>query len=107
MAKHALVTRFVALVDGWNAAGWGEYLLWETLEGSRDRPFRLLPPLPPDDLEMCRGLRDDIKQWPFWDTATQSWQTTGIKAWRLHTQEVKADDVRTAWERKNEDAPQR
>jgi hypothetical protein len=94
MAQNPLVLHFTALVDGWSAAGWGEYLLWETLEGKRDRPFQFLPPLPEADLEMCRRLRDELKTWPTWDGV--SWKLADIDEWRAHTKVTTAKDVRDA-----------
>ena len=59
MKDHPLVRHFTNLVDSWSAAGWGEYLLHEVLEGKRDRPFKYLDPLPSTDLEVCQRLRDE------------------------------------------------
>jgi len=83
MKTSPLIQRFTALVDSWNAAGLGEQILWEVLEGLRERPFPFLPPLPEEDLEMCRALRDDLKMWPFWDEENKVWLTVPISSWRL------------------------
>jgi hypothetical protein len=98
MKNHPLVLHFIALVEGWNAAGWGEYLLWENLEGLRDRPFKLLDPLPEADLEVLRRLRDELKYWPYWSAAA-GWDVAPIMSWRMLTANVSADDVRQRLEK--------
>lgn len=94
MPENPLVSRFTALVDGWFAAGWGEYLLWETLEGTRDRPFQFLPPLTDDELVVCRRLRDEAKVWPTWNGV--AWELAGIDEWRAHAATTTAKDIRDA-----------
>jgi hypothetical protein len=94
MKDNPAVQRFIALVDGWNCAGWGEYLLWETLEGIRDRPFRLMGPLSKKDMDVLRKLRDELKTWPFWDEPTKSWDFVDIEAWRTFAETTGADDIR-------------
>jgi len=94
MLNHPDVKRFIELVTGWNCAGWGEYLLYETLEGTRSRPFALLDPLPAEDLEVCRRLRDEHKIWPFWDASSGTWDVVSIHIWRPHALETTADDIR-------------
>lgn len=100
MKDHPLVLRFVALVDGWNAAGWAEYLCWEVLEGTRDRPFKLLDPLPKADMELLRQLRDELKVWPFWDEPTKQWDIVDIHIWRGFATTTTADDIRRLLERR-------
>ena len=94
MKDHPLVRHFTNLVDSWSAAGWGEYLLHEVLEGKRDRPFKYLDPLPSTDLEVCQRLRDELKVWPYWDGATGTWDVVSINVWRTHMAETSADEVR-------------
>lgn len=92
MAHIPLVSRFIALVEGWNAAGWGEYLLWEVLEGKRDRPFKFHDPLPEEDLEVLRRLRDEERVWPTFDGF--GWETANIDEWRAHAAARSAKDIR-------------
>lgn len=92
--KDPDVRHFVSLVEGWNARGWGEYLLWETLEGTRDRPFRLLDPLTQEDLAVLHRLRDKLKIWPFWDPVDEDWVVGSVEYWRAHAREITADDAR-------------
>lgn len=92
MNTHPFVKQFIALVDSWNAAGWGEVLLWETLEGLRPKPWKYGDPLTPEQLEMCRALRDDLKVWPCWHAEKKVWNAVDIEVWRAFT--PKADDVR-------------
>lgn len=99
MKNNPLVLHFIALVEGWNACGWGEYLLYEVVEGRRDRPFPLLEPLPAADLDVCRRLRDELQVWAYWDETAGAWEVVSIKAWRAHAKNTSADDVRTALER--------
>ena len=95
MKDDPLVRQFTALVTSWNAEGWGEYLLWEGLEGTRARPFGPFgPPFTPEQLEMCRKLRDELQVWPYWDVPAATWDTVSIKSWRLHAATTKADDIR-------------
>ena len=100
MKNHPLVLHFIALVDGWNAAGWGEFLLWETLEGTRDRPFKLMDKLPEADMEVLRRLRDELKVWPYWDGPTQQWDIVDMDAWRPFAAETPANLILTAMERR-------
>jgi hypothetical protein len=100
MKDHPLVLHFTALVDSWNCAGWGEYLLWETLDGTRDRPFPLLDPLPKKDMDVLRKLRDELKVWPFWDGPTNTWDVVSIDVWRTFAETTGADDIRKALERR-------
>jgi len=94
--KDPDIRHFISLVEGWNACGWGEYLLWETLEGTRDRPFRLLDPLTKEDLKVLTSLRDKLKIWLIWDKVAADWQLIDIADWRAHAREVTADDARSA-----------
>lgn len=97
--KHPLVDHFIALVESWNAAGWGEYLLFEVLEGKRAKPFQFLDPLPEADLEVCRKLRDELKVWPFWVADEAVWDCAPIKSWRSVMAQTSADDIRSRLER--------
>lgn len=94
MTTHPLVLWFTQLVDSWNAAGWGEYLLFETVEGLRDRPFKFLDPLSQEDLQKLRMLRDELQLWPFWDATIPGWDTVAIKAWRVHATTTTAKAIR-------------
>ena len=88
------VKHFITLVESWNAAGWGEYLLFEVVEGKRVKPFKFLPPLSAADLDVLRRLRDELKIWPFFDPSTGQWDTVSIGLWRLNMAETSADDIR-------------
>ena len=101
MRNHPLVLHFIALVEGWNAAGWGEYLLWETIAGQRDRPFPLLEPLSKTDRDVCCRLRDELQVWAYWDPTGNEWEVVSIKAWRHHVKNTSASDVRDALENKS------
>lgn len=94
MTENPLIQRFIAIVASWNAAGWGEYLLWETLEGHRSQPFPFGPPLSAEDLEVLRRLRDELQVWPSWDGV--AWELAGVDEWREHAASTSAKDVRDA-----------
>jgi hypothetical protein len=92
MLDHPAVRRFIQLVESWNATKWGELLLWETLEGIRPKPFLFFPELSPEDMELLKTLRDDLKVWPSY--VKRKWELTPINAWRLYAQKHPADSVR-------------
>ncbi len=91
---NPLVQRFIDIVTDWNNPGWGEYLLWETLEGRREKPFPSMDPLSAEDLEVLRRLRDDEKVWPSWNGV--GWELAGIEEWRAHAATTSSKDVRDA-----------
>ena len=97
MAHTPLVSRFIALVESWNVAGWGEYILWEIVEGKRDRPFAFMDVLPAEDLEVLQRLRDEEKVWPTFDGA--GWELANIDEWRAHAAVTSSKDVRDAMDR--------
>lgn len=84
---HAAVT----LADRYTAPGWIEYLLWETLEGTRDRPFKFLDELTAEETKVLRRLRDEAKIWIVWDN--NQWCQVEIDAWRKHAEKNKAEDI--------------
>lgn len=92
MLDHPAVKRFIQLVESWNSAGWGELLLWETLEGKREKPFLFLPPLLSEDLTTLKALRDKHKIWPTCVMGT--WELMDITVWRVFAKEHPADSVR-------------
>jgi hypothetical protein len=92
--QHPLVQHFIRLIDGWNAAGWGEFLLFEVLEGTREKPFAFLDPLPASDLEVCQRLRDELKVWPFWVADERVWDCAPIAMWRRIAEQTSADQIR-------------
>jgi hypothetical protein len=96
MKDHPYVQHFIRLVEYWNAAGWGEYLAFETLNGQRDRPFPLLDPLPAADLDVLRRMRDELKVWAYWDETANNWEVVSINVWRQHVKTTSADSVRDA-----------
>jgi hypothetical protein len=92
MLDHPAVKRFIQLVESWNAPVWGELLLWETLEGKRDKPFLFLDPLTVEDMQMLKTLRDELKKWPTY--VPGSWELMPLKVWRIYAKEHPADSVR-------------
>ena len=99
MSKESDVRCFIELVESWNASGWAEYLLWETLAGVRDRPFKFLEPLSEEQRAMLTRLRDEHKSWLYYDKPSDGWEVVDVTAWQLHARDVTADDIRTALER--------
>lgn len=75
---------FIALAEKYNAEGLIEYLLWETIEGKRDRPYRLLDPLTGEELALLMNLRDLAKVWLFWQD--DQWCHVDIEEWRAHAE---------------------
>ena len=86
-----LAARFLEIANRYTAEGWIEYLLWETLEGTRDRPFVLLDPLPEDEIESLRALRDEAKLWFVWNN--DRWNPVPIAQWLEHAKTRTADDA--------------
>lgn len=86
-----LAARFLEVANRYTAEGWIEYLLWETLEGTRDRPFVFLEPLPEDEIESLKALRDEAKLWFAW--TNDRWNPVPIDQWREHTKTRTANDV--------------
>lgn len=86
-----LVAAFIELANRYSAEGWVEYLLWETLEGERPKPFAFFDPLTSEELESLRALRDEASLWFFWQN--NKWNPTAIADWRHHTSTVKSADV--------------
>lgn len=81
---------FIKIASRYDAEGWIEYLLWETLEGKRDRPFRILDPLSEEEMDVLRVMRDEVKFWLYWD---QRWTMVEIGEWRTNTETRTSDDV--------------
>lgn len=96
MLNHPDMQRFIALVEGWNALGWGEYIAWEVLEKKRAKPFAFLDPLSAEDLAVLQRLRDELKTWAYWDVTASAWETVGINVWRLHAKNITSKDLRDA-----------
>jgi hypothetical protein len=93
---HPLVHWFIGLVESWNAQGWAEYLLWETLEGKRRHPWPFQGDFPEEDMQRLRTLRDEVQLWPYYDATIPGWEAASIKVWRLHADRTTAKDVRGA-----------
>lgn len=87
--RERLTAGFIELASRYNAEGWIEYLLWETLEGKRDRPFRLLDPLRKMEMDLLRSLRDDAQIWIFWQDG--QWCHVSIEDWRPYAEITTAD----------------
>lgn len=96
MLDHPAVRRFIEIVEGWNAPVWGELLLWETLEGTREKPFLFLEPLPDKDVAVLKTLRDELGVWPSYTTKgrKKAWELMPLKVWRIYAKENPADSVR-------------
>jgi hypothetical protein len=86
-----LAAAFIELANRYTAAGWIEYLLWETLEGSRPKPFLFLDPLAESELESLRALRDEAKLWFVWQK--KKWNPVPVDTWREHATHTKSEDV--------------
>lgn len=86
-----LAARFLEIANRYTAEGWIEYLLWETLEGKRDRPFPFLEPLASDEQEALRALRDEANIWFAW--SNNRWAPVPIDQWRAHAEQRSAKDV--------------
>lgn len=88
------------LVDSWNAAGWGEYLLFEVIAGKRERLFPVWTgiTLSKDELATLKRLRDQHKTWFIYITG--EWRALPIGKWRELAAETSADEQRDALGRK-------
>ena len=86
-----LAGRFIDIASRYTCEGWIEYLLWETIEGTRDRPFMFMDLLPDDELEDLKALRDEVKVWLSWQN--NKWNPVPIKQWREHAAQRTANDV--------------
>lgn len=86
-----LAARFLEIANRYTAEGWIEYLLWETIEGTRDRPFVFLDPLTEDEIASLQALRDEAKLWFLW--GAKGWQYVPIAEWREHAKKRSADAV--------------
>lgn len=86
-----LAAAFIALANRYEANDWVSYLLWETLEGARSRPFVFLDPLTPEELDMLRALRDEAGIWFFWQN--MRWNPTTIADWRTHAATTRSEDI--------------
>ena len=86
-----LAGRFIEIANRYTAEGWIEYLLWEVVEGLRDRPFPLLDPLPADELASLQALRDETKIWFYWQQGR--WNHVPIAQWKEHASKRTANDV--------------
>ena len=75
----------------YTAEGWIEYLLWEVLEGVRERPFKFLPPLEEEDRLTLVCLREDLGQWFFWKDG--QWYFLPVDQWAVHAKSVSSDDA--------------
>jgi hypothetical protein len=84
---------FIALAEKYNAEGLVEYLLWETIEGKRDRPYKLLDPLTGEELALLINLRDVAKIWLFWQDG--QWCNVDVEEWRAHAEVTPADLILT------------
>ncbi len=87
-----LAAKFLEIAGRYTAEGWIEYLLWETVQGTRDRPFMLLDPLSEEDMAVLRALRDEAKIWIFWKK--KKWNPVPIQEWMAHVATRTANDVR-------------
>jgi hypothetical protein len=90
--NHPAVVRFIAVVESWNAGEWGCLLLWEVLEGKKEKPFKFLPALSEEDTAMLKTLRDELKVWPYF--VTGKWDLFPIAVWREFASAHSADSVR-------------
>lgn len=92
-----LTGRFLEIAKRYTSDGWIEHLLWETIEGTRDRPFPLMDPLLPGEMESLRALRDEIKIWFFWQNG--KWNPVAVDVWRPYaekrTAKVVLDELHT------------
>lgn len=97
MLDHPAVKRFIEIVEDWNAAGWGEFLLYEVLEGSREKPFLFLDPLTEEEMGILRTLRDELAVWPTYVGGKKkcgAWELMPLKVWRIYAKGHPADSVR-------------
>jgi hypothetical protein len=84
----------IHLVEEWNARGWGEYLLYEILEGKREHPFPAWVGITVSDLmlgALCR-LQTEHKVWFAWMKGR--WRTVPIEKWITFAAALTADEAR-------------
>lgn len=83
-----LEREFIQLAQKYNDEGLVEYLLWETIEGKRDRPYKFLDPLTPEENALLANLRGVAKIWVFWQNG--QWCHADVEAWRVHAETTTA-----------------
>jgi len=81
----------LALADEWGKGGWIEYVLWDIIQGYREKPMFGMPGLTDEQLALLERLRDDHKIW--FSHTKKGWQIVAIDGWRKHTENLRADDV--------------
>ena len=86
-----LAAAFLQIANRYMAEGYIEYLLWEVVEGLRDRPYVFLDPLPPEEMEVLRSLRDEAKLWFYWGDGR--WSHCPVDEWRQHASVCTAKEV--------------
>lgn len=80
-----------ALAEKWGESGWTEYLLWDVIQGYREKPCTFLPGLTEEEMALLERLRDKHKIWfHFMD---EKWEPVDIIVWSAHTANLRADDV--------------
>lgn len=92
-AMHPAIARFLYLaINHPPGGGITEYLLWDTLEGKREKPFPFYDPLSAQDMAFLTQLRDELGVWPYFRedetkpaTEAGQWLLAPIDAWRAHT----------------------
>ena len=95
MLNHPAVVWFIALVESWNARGWGEYLLFETVEGLRKHPWPFHGDFPEEELQKLRQIRDELRVWPRYCFSECCWELFPIKVWRVHAETENSTTVRS------------
>lgn len=93
MTDNPFVTRFIKLVQEWNAAGFAEYMLWRAVEGNPIGVWASPELVTVEVMEVLRTLRDDLGVWPFWEADVQAWDTVSVTAWRAHAATVSLNDL--------------
>lgn len=78
-------------LGSFNAKGWIEYALWETLEGKIERPFPFFDPLTDEELDVLRLLRDEVGEWVWWEGDVC--RTVSIEEWRAHASNVDSGKI--------------
>lgn len=92
-----LAAAFIELANRYNAEGWIEHLLWETLEGARAKPFLFFEPLTAQEMEILQGLRDEAQLWFLWQNG--KWNPVSIDKWREYASYTRSEDVLQALQR--------
>lgn len=93
MLNNPFVARFIKLVQGWNAEGFAEYMLWGAVEGHPIGVWASPELVTVEVMEVLRTLRDDLQVWPFWSLAEECWDTVSIPAWRTYARAVSLNDL--------------